>query len=182
MSENNFELVKRELSTDPAQGAILARVLQNLSPAEIERLKNKAAEGKMAIELEQISKAHQFEASSADIEQFIQNVRMLEMSQRNKFSTYKTSGTFKTATGTTTIEAKKGCFVATQVYGDRMHPNVVLLRDFKDKWLEQNGCGKRLCCIYYHFGPYIAASPFGRGQSARVIRKVLDLLCRVLSK
>jgi uncharacterized protein (UPF0335 family) len=180
MAENNFELVKRELLSDPTQGAILARVLRDLSPEEIERLRSKAAEGKMAMELEQMSKVHQFQASSADIEQFIEQVKRLEFGQRSPFSTYKAAGEFKTATGTTTIQAKKGCFIATQVYGDIEHPNVAVLRSFRDEVLDRSAAGRAFSAGYHKIGPCIANSALGRGYSAKAIRRILDIACWLL--
>src|SRR5438309_5187319 len=135
MAENHFELIKRELTESNAEhGKLLALVLQDLKPEEVLRLQHKAAEGQMAIELETLKKAHQFRASSADIDQFITHIKTLEFTMRGKGSSYKATGTFTTATGQTTIEAKKGgwCFVATAVYGDVFHPDVSFLQMVRD--------------------------------------------------
>jgi hypothetical protein len=181
MPENKFELIKSELTTSNAKhGEILALVLKELKPEEVERLQRKAAEGQMAIELETLKKAHQFQAASADIDQFINQIKTLEFAMRGKTSSYKATGQFTTATGQTNIEAKKGwCFVATAVYGDPMHPNVVLLQHFRDKHLEPNAAGRLFIRWYYRVGPHLAHSALCRGFCARSIRGFLGLLCRV---
>src|SRR5437879_3997924 len=109
MPDESLESIKKQLdATNPAQGQILAMVLSELKPNELQALRVQAAEGKLALELEQVRKVHQFHASSADIDAFIENIRQLEFAQKSsKYASYKATGTFETATGKTTIEARK---------------------------------------------------------------------------
>jgi len=184
MAENQFELIKRELNqSSPAQGQILTLLLSELSPAQVEGLRLKAAEGKMALELEQLQRLHQFQAASAEVSQFIESVRQLEYAQKGNFSTYKASGTFKTASGTTTVAASKGrCFVATAIYADASHPNVVILRKFRDNVLEKNCIGVRFNQFYYKVGPRLAVSPLTRGKVGAALRGILNAFCNVLRR
>jgi hypothetical protein len=180
MPENSFELIKKELPT--GEQIILSRVLEGLSPAELDKLREKAAEGKMALELEQLSKVHQFHASSADMQQFIENVKSLEWTHRRAFSTYKAEGTFKTATGTTTIQSAKGrCFVATAVYGDASHPDVMLLRAFRDSVLRCSIGGRLFIQCYEQIGPHLARSAITRGAGKYVLRWFFTVVCKLLS-
>ena len=39
---------------------------------------------------------------------------------------------------------KKGCFIITATLGNDMHPYVVLLREFRDRWLSKKVVGKKL--------------------------------------
>ncbi len=178
MAENQFEVIKRDLTqSNPAQGEILALVLSELTPQQFEGLRLKAAEGKMALELEQLRKVHVFQASSADLNEFIENVRRLESSQRNHLSSYKATGTFTTATGTTTIVAKKGCFVATVIYENADHPNVILLRRFRDEVLEKHVLGEWLSRFYGCVGPHLASSSLSRGRNKIVLKTFLNAIC-----
>jgi Tfp pilus assembly protein PilX len=49
------------------------------------------------------------------------------------------------------------CFVATAAYGDAGHPTVMLLRDFRDRFLLTWGGGQWLVGQYYTHGPAAAA-------------------------
>src|SRR5260221_2981232 len=179
MPENHFEIIKREVeASSPQHGAILALVLKDLSPAQIENLKEKAAEGKMALELEQIRKLHQFQASAADIHEFIEHVPQLEHASRGNLSSYKATGEFVTATVRTTIQTKKVlCFVATAVYGTRYHPNVIILQTFRDRHLATSSIGRSFIRVYYRIGPILARSPLVRGSAGKITRRALDVFC-----
>ena len=48
------------------------------------------------------------------------------------------------------------CFVATAIYGDPNHNHVIILRQFRDKWLLTNPVGKYLVELYYQNGPTVA--------------------------
>src|SRR5438445_5539100 len=132
-------------------------VLSELKPNELQALRVQAAEGKLALELEQVRKVHQFHASSADIDAFIENIRQLEFAQKSsKHASYKATGTFETATGKTTFEARKTCFVATACFGDFDHPHVLVLRRFRDCYLLRRSWGRNLTARYYLYGPSLA--------------------------
>ncbi|MEK7310202.1 MAG: CFI-box-CTERM domain-containing protein [Planctomycetota bacterium] len=51
---------------------------------------------------------------------------------------------------------KQNCFIATAVYGNPMHPNVVTLRNFRDKYLLTNKLGSSFVDWYYRTSPPVA--------------------------
>jgi len=66
--------------------------------------------------------------------------------------------TFKFPNGTITLQMTDSsyCFVATEVYGDHYHPNVITLRAFRDKILLPTVIGTAFVRFYYFFGSDIA--------------------------
>ena len=50
-----------------------------------------------------------------------------------------------------------GCFVATAVYEDSTHPDVIVLRTFRDEVLSSSSYGKKFIEWYYNNGPRYAA-------------------------
>lgn len=67
------------------------------------------------------------------------------------------------------------CFVVTATMGDFNHPNVTLLRQFRDRWLSHRVMGRIFIRNYYKFGPGIADvirdRPVLRGLSLFLIVK-----------
>jgi|GEM_PF-6775484 len=49
------------------------------------------------------------------------------------------------------------CFIATAAFGSKLQPCVVLLRQFRDKYLLTNSLGQAFVRFYYHNSPPIAA-------------------------
>jgi len=174
MSQENFELITRQLPS----GSVLARAIAELSPEDLSRLKQQAADGMLALELKRLVDQHKFQLSSTEIEDFVQQVQRLQRAG----TTYTATGHFKTASGETTITAtsKKGCYIATAVYGSEEHPNVLILRQFRDSRLETNYMGRLFCSIYYFLSPRISRSRIFNRYLGSPVRSLLDLLCAVL--
>ena len=56
------------------------------------------------------------------------------------------------------VQKKKAdaCFVVTATMGDFDHPDVKLLRQFRDSWIMQQRGGRSLVSFYYRIGPTLA--------------------------
>jgi hypothetical protein len=50
----------------------------------------------------------------------------------------------------------EGCFIASAVYGDYNSSEVLILRNFRDKYLKMNFFGRQFINIYYNISPKIA--------------------------
>ncbi len=70
------------------------------------------------------------------------------------------------------------CFVATAAYGDRLHPDVVALRRFRDHHLVRFRAGRAFVRFYWVVGPVLAKFTRPNQVHARMTRLVLSYLVR----
>ena len=76
---------------------------------------------------------------------------------------------------------KKGCYVATAVYGSYDCPEVWTLRRFRDEFLNKRRLGRLLVKIYYKISPRLILT-FGSIKLIKNInRKILDKIVRKLN-
>ncbi len=73
----------------------------------------------------------------------------------------------------TTITVEGGCFIATCVYENFDHPNVVYLRLFRDLELARYGFGRRFIAFYYAKGPILARRLAPHPRAKAMIRALL---------
>jgi len=68
------------------------------------------------------------------------------------------------------VSNKKGCFIATAVYGSPYATEVEILKEFRDNWLLKNSFGKIFVKIYYSVSPGIARK-ISRNESLKNLTK-----------
>jgi hypothetical protein len=69
---------------------------------------------------------------------------------------------------------RKGCFVATAVYGDEDFIEVQFLRAYRDTVMLRSVAGRVATRAYYRFGPHLAAIVETRPLLKRLARRTLD--------
>lgn len=87
------------------------------------------------------------------------------------------------------IEKKQAgaCFVVTAVMNDASHPDIVLLRAFRDDYLQEWPLGRLAISWYYRVGPTLAAR-IGKSALRRrfayavIVRPTVALACRKLRR
>ena len=67
-----------------------------------------------------------------------------------------------------------GCFIATAVYDDYDHPQVMKFRRFRDNYLQQSFTGRAFIWLYYRVGPAIAFLPQRFVPLKRILRRFFD--------
>ena len=92
---------------------------------------------------------------------------------------FEAEGDLSSLSNTTKVKTTKksgSCFVATAVYEDYDHPQVIRLRAFRDHFLSGSALGRTLIRIYYVVGPYLAILPTRSRVTKRLLRLILDRL------
>ena len=79
-------------------------------------------------------------------------------------------------------EAEKqasACYIATMVYGDYNHPQVVALRGFRDDFLRATVLGRAFIGFYYKNSPTWVEKMQGKSVINKMIRKALNVLIKI---
>lgn len=63
-----------------------------------------------------------------------------------------------------------GCFVATAVYGNETHFNLIVLRSFRDNFLQNYRLGRKFIKFYYAHGPKLA----DRVSVSRILKSLIS--------
>ncbi|UQB41361.1 cold shock domain-containing protein [Thiomicrospira microaerophila] len=68
----------------------------------------------------------------------------------------------------------EGCFIATAVYKDYSHPQVLVLRNFRDGCLKKYAWGRSFIAFYYKKSPAIAEKLIGMPTTSAITRYLLN--------
>lgn len=70
--------------------------------------------------------------------------------------------------------SSSGCYIATMVYGDYDEPQVMVLREFRDKVLRNSAFGRLFIRFYYRYSPTWVEHLKDKKRVNAVIRSILD--------
>ena len=71
------------------------------------------------------------------------------------------------------------CYIATAVYGDASAPEVMVLRQFRDKFLMKSVIGRKLVGVYYAYSPDFVAWMDDKPRLQSLIRWWLNLFVSI---
>ena len=74
----------------------------------------------------------------------------------------------------------KGCYIATMAYGSYEHPQVILLRRFRDNTLSKSRFGLWSIKKYYHYSPKIVERLKDKKNINNIIRKSLNIFIKLI--
>jgi predicted DNA-binding transcriptional regulator YafY len=83
---------------------------------------------------------------------------------------------------TESTSSKEGCYIATMVYGDYNHPQVLILRDYRDKVLRMKWWGPTFIKLYYTISPRIVNLLSNSNNINRYFRILLNNFITILKK
>lgn len=75
-----------------------------------------------------------------------------------------------------------GCYIATMVYGNYEHPKVLVLRDFRDNFLQKNYLGRCFIKFYYKYSPRWVEKLEGKTKINNAIRNILNTFIKLYRK
>lgn len=78
-------------------------------------------------------------------------------------------------------DSQGGCYIATMVYGDYNHENVIVLRKFRDNILNNYFFGRIFIKVYYRLSPKLVSLLKGNTRINYYIKKILNLFVKRLS-
>jgi hypothetical protein len=73
-----------------------------------------------------------------------------------------------------------GCYIATMAYGDYDHPQVMILRQFRDEVLDKSAFGKWFIKKYYHYSPRLVERLKNQRTINIIIRKALNQFIKII--
>lgn len=179
---NDKELQNYNASSDNLTNQLITKKFNSLPENMQNELAQKAAETKIGLERQVVEDSMRQRNAQMNVDMHIQAVTDMNHLRSAKGSDKITSD-IKTTTGNMHIESKSGyCYVATATYDNINHPNVVLLRDFRDRYLCKTWPGRTFIYIYYAIGKYLAILPRHSAYIKRKSRKFLDNIVAVILK
>ena len=108
-----------------------------------------------------------------DMETNYRNNRYLP-NRSSLYNLYNTIQSVNRSINTSSRSSSSGCYIATMVYGDYDHPQVMVLRGFRDDVLMQHQWGRAFVKFYYRNSPTWVEYLKDKKMANDIIRKILD--------
>lgn len=80
----------------------------------------------------------------------------------------------------TSSSSSSGCYIATMAYGNYDHPQVMILRQFRDEVLDKSVLGKWFIQTYYLYSPKLVENLKTKRRINAIIRKTLNQFIKLI--
>lgn len=84
------------------------------------------------------------------------------------------------STNSSSKRSSSGCYIATMAYGDYQHPQVILLRKFRDERLTRNLIGNHFITFYYSTSPHLVKLLKNNKRINSHIRRLLNTFIKYI--
>lgn len=151
----------------------LSTNIKDLSPESKDALLKMALESKIKTEEKKFEDDLKNRNADYDFERHLQAVHAFDNRSSKGINHVRTD--INTASGHMRMDSNSNkCYVATATYQNSYHPNVVILRDYRDRFLKKTPGGRAFINIYYTIGKYLAFFPEHFESIRNLSKKVLD--------
>lgn len=98
-------------------------------------------------------------------------------------SSYSSSTYSSYSPSSSKSKSNEGCYIATMAYGDYNHPQVIVLRKYRDQYLSKTFLGRSFILLYYCISPKLVLILQGHKTINYYIRLLLDkLICYIYNR
>lgn len=149
----------RELAPIQNPHDLLGEALRRMSPKKQEEIIGKATDEALRLQVKEREGKLDYEMASSKVDTADEAASRLG----KRGVEFEVTAQHRSEHGSVevTVRSKRqslservgGCFVATACYGDRYHPAVVILQDFRDSFLRTHACGRSFIAWYYRHSP-----------------------------
>lgn len=110
-----------------------------------------------------------------------QDFRSRYTTNRNSLSSLKTQlSNVNTGSSSGSSGSSGGCYIATMAYGNYDHPQVMILRQFRDEFLNKSQFGKWFIKTYYFYSPKLVEKLKNKTTVNSLIRRGLNQIIKLI--
>jgi len=185
-SEEEKGMTKRNQNLAGGGGSevdkIIGEAAKNLTNEQKGELARYAIERRIDLDADRADRETKYTNARQQLSDHLDIVDSLQKNKSSPMSRNVVNTTVESGAGRTEIKSKDGatCFVATVAYGNTQHPNVVILRDWRDTHLSKSLAGKFFIAAYWKVGPALAKTVSKSDLLRKLSRKLLDMVVSVV--
>jgi hypothetical protein len=165
-------------------GSIIEQAVSRLDEHQVQNLLGKAAEEALRLEIKNREQNMNYILGVNATKNHCDTVTILQGSNNGLTDRTKVISDINTGAGKMTIESKSGatCFVASVAYDDPNHPDVMLLRWYRDNVLVKSYLGTRFIALYWNIGPKIAVLVEKSTTLKKLFRYIISKIVIIIEK
>lgn len=160
---NSFDSSLPEIYYD-AQGKMKFKIKKTVSLSELSTIINTAYDVTTSMQ-------------SMDM---VSNLKQSFIKNREALGSLKNQINAATNRTTSSSSRSSGCYIATMAYGNYDHPQVMILRQFRDEVLDKSAFGKWFIKKYYHYSPKLVERLKNQRNVNIIIRKALNQFIKLI--